>query len=153
MKASADQPRGKALLALVALPLALVTVELAEPAGATTVKGSTTDVRIHLSKPTRSAYLWMRAPEGTSVTPLIENSTTVAYADAGATGQGATDEECEVLAGRINLWNAVMEGAFATDDFETATEAAAAANHAIEETESAGCFIVWKQRPDEEPVG
>lgn len=142
----------RGLLAVAATCFAVVT--LATPAQAITAKGATSDVMIHIHKPSKSADLWTRSLAGRSVTPLVELGETVSYAQGGSTGQGpATDEDCEDHVNLINALNDLIGAALSHELWDAALQATQQASEEIEQAEDNGCFIVWRERPDEPPVG
>jgi hypothetical protein len=142
----------RGLLALTAACIGVVA--FAGPAQAVTAKGLTTDVRIHIHKPTQSAELWTRSLGGKSVTTLIDAGAAVVYAQGGATGDGpADDAECNGRAAAISALNFGIEAALLADDPGLAADLSSEASQQIEDALDAGCFIVWKERPEEPPIG
>ena len=146
-------PTFKARSAVV-LVAASVSLLLAAPAQALTIKGSSTDRMVHLNKPKKDVELRIRSADGRSVVPLIDAGEQVAYAQAGSTGQGESEEECNNRGDLINAWLAVANAALAWGDAEgDAAFVNASANMMAEEEAAldAGCFIVYRQGPPPEP--
>ena len=125
---------------------------MSAPAPAITVKGSTTDVMIHVTKPTQSVEARIRSEEGRSVVPLIEDGTLIALVDAGATGQGpASQEDCDSYADMMNNWADLMNVAAADNQWDAVSNAGANFAEEHEEAVSQGCFVVFSRRSEEPP--
>lgn len=67
------------------------------------------------------------------------------YVQAGATGQGESQEQCDQRAELINNWTELGHSAANFGDFESAMLAWGNAIEEVENAENAGCFIVFKK--------
>lgn len=139
---------------VVCLVAASISLLLAAPAQALTIKGSSTDRMVHINKPKKDVDLRIRSADGRSVVPLIDAGEQVAYVQVGSTGQGDSEEECNDRGDLINSWLGLVSAALAWGDAEGDAAALNASANILEEEEAAldaGCFIVYKQGPPPEP--
>jgi len=125
----------------------------ANPVQAVTIKGSTTEIKVHITKPKRDADLKIRSSEGSFTVPLIDNGVLVTRISAGSTGQGDSQEECDTRAALANGWLELAGIAHEDGDLETHVGLLNNFAEEIEDALDAGCFIVYKERPSEPPVG
>lgn len=130
--------------ALIVIAVSVGTLAFATPAQGLTVKGSTTDVKVHFSKPQLDATLKVRSPEGNSTIQIIDAGEVLSRIQAGATGQGDSDEECGQRADLMNSLLAGMDAAGAGHQWDAVF---AFGEQFADETEAAldaGCFVVYE---------
>lgn len=139
--------------AIIVLAVCVGVVALAAPVQALTVKGSTTDIKWHFSKPKQDAILKIRTPEGRSTIQVIDAGELVARVSTGSTGQGESEEECADRGRVLNLWLDLMNSSYHDNDMETAAAAGYGFAQESEDALAAGCFIVYGRQSQEPPTG
>jgi hypothetical protein len=130
--------------ALIVTAVSVGTLAFATPAQGLTVKGSTTDVKVHFSKPQHDAILKVRSPEDHSTIQVIDAGEVVARIQAGATGQGDSDEECGHRADLMNIALDSMNLAAANNDWPAAGAFGEDFAYENEAALDAGCFVVYE---------
>ena len=140
--------KARIVVLLVAAPISLL---LAAPAQALMIKGSSTDLMVHINKPKKDVELRIRSADGRSVVTLIDAGEQVAYVEVGSTGLGESEEDCNYRGDLINAWDAQTTAAIANGDYESAENWINNATAEHEAALEAGCFIVVKQGPPPEP--
>jgi hypothetical protein len=121
---------------------ASTTVTAFHPAGTRNVYLRATTIKRTLSGTIVRAV--NRVPIRWTVTkPIILDGKVVARISAGATGQGASQAQCNSFADMINAWDDLAAAAWNNGDHEAAGNAASNSMDEVDAALDAGCFVVY----------
>ncbi len=153
-----DDVRWKAKSTLLAVAATIGLLAVAAPAHAVTIKGSDTGLMYHINKPKKDIDVTSDGSRKSSLDPafirrlrVIDGGRQVAYVQAGSTGQGDTQEQCDRRANFINALFKLAGEKLDEGDLESAATAAIIADQQVHDAQSAGCFIIWKAGLPPEP--
>jgi hypothetical protein len=142
------------LTAISAATATAVLLGTAGPAAAVTAKASSAGEMIHLSKPSRSVFVWTRGGGGKHVNTLIDNGVVVSrVVSSPVPGSGTPEEACNTIADTINALDIIAVVAVGEENWDAVGAALNGISDLYEQAASSECNIGYVERTTEPPVG